>query len=142
MLVDHGLELLTEEQCLRLLATQMVGRIGVSVGALPAIFPVNYGMADGDIVFRTGEGTKLRHAVEGGVVGFEVDSVDIATQTGWSVLVIGRAEQMTADEIELLEHLGLSPWAGPGRTTMVRIHPELISGRRIIKDRTSVLEAH
>jgi nitroimidazol reductase NimA-like FMN-containing flavoprotein (pyridoxamine 5'-phosphate oxidase superfamily) len=139
MLVDEGLELLTEDQCRELLATEVVGRIGVSVGALPAIFPVNYGMVGDDIVFRTGEGTKLRRAVEGGVVGFEVDHVDTAARAGWSVLVVGLARRVSADEEGAIGELDLSPWAGPGRTNLVRIHPELISGRRIVKKGPSAL---
>ena len=63
-MVYDGLEILDEHECRRLLASQCIGRVGVTIGALPAIFPVNYVTVDGDIVFRTGEGTKLRAALE------------------------------------------------------------------------------
>jgi hypothetical protein len=132
VLVENCLELLTEEQCRALLRTEVVGRIAVSVGALPAIFPVNYTVVDDDIVFLTGEGVKLRSALENTVVGFEVDRLDPALNYGWSVLVVGVAKEVTAGEREQLGPLRVSPWAGGDRTHMVRIHLEMISGRRIV----------
>jgi uncharacterized protein len=132
MLVDNGLELLTEEECRALLCTQSVGRIGVSVGALPGIFPVNYTVVDDDIVFLTGEGLKLKAALKNTVVGFEVDSLDPALDYGWSVLLFGVAREVPAEEQEQLGPVRVSPWAGGDRTHMVRIHPEMISGRRIV----------
>ena len=91
MLVDEGLELLDEEQCRRLLAGETLGRVGISLGALPAIFPVNYSMVDGDVMFRTGEGLKLRAALDHTIVAFEVDRASGQSQQGWSVLVVGVA---------------------------------------------------
>jgi uncharacterized protein len=132
VLVDNGLELLTEEECRALLCTQLIGRIAVSVGALPGIFPVNYTVVDDDIVFLTGEGLKLRAALENTVVGFEVDSLDPALDYGWSILVVGVAREVPAEEQERLGPVRVSPWAGGDRTHMVRIHPEMISGRRIV----------
>jgi uncharacterized protein len=135
VLIDNGLELLTEEECRSLLCTQSVGRIAVSVGALPAIFPVNYTIIDDDIVFLTGEGVKLRAALENTVVGFEVDSLDPALDYGWSVLVVGVAKEVGAAERDQLGPVRVSPWAGGDRTHLVRIHPEMLSGRRIAPPR-------
>ena len=98
MLIDEGLELLTEADCLLLLAGAEIGRVGVSVGALPAIFPVNYRVENGQIFFRTGEGVKLRAALDHTVVAFEVDQANVDLQEGWSVLVVGMASEV-ADEI-------------------------------------------
>jgi len=123
------LELLGEEQCLELLAAEQIGRLGVSVGALPAIFPVNYLMIGGDIFFRTGDGLKRRAAIEGNVVGFEVDHIDPTTGTGWSVLAVGVAKEITDGGTEAL---AVRSWAGGERDHLMRIHPELISGRRIV----------
>lgn len=131
MLLDQGLELLTERECRELLTTEQVGRVGVSVGALPAIFPVNYRMVDGDIVFRTGEGLKHRAALRGSVVGFEVDRIDAATMSGWSVLVVGVANEVDADPNGSGPYAGIRSWAGGDRRHLVRIHPEVVSGRRI-----------
>ncbi len=131
MLVDQGLEILNEEICLDLLMREEVGRIAVSVSALPAIFPVNYRMIDGDVMFLTGDGIKANAAIEGNVVGFEVDHIDPESRTGWSVLIVGQARLVGAAERAAMGDLHLSPWAGGFKSHLVRIHPEFISGRRI-----------
>ncbi len=133
MLIDDGLEILTEAQCEALLSSRTLGRIGVTIGGLPAIFPVNYAYVDGSVVFRTGPGAKLRAASRGIVVAFEIDGYDATLQAGWSVLVIGRAAEVT-DELELarLAASTLSPWAGGSREYYVRVEAEVVSGRRIV----------
>lgn len=126
-LVHNGLELLDEPECLRLLASQNVGRVAVSIGALPAIFPVNYRVSGNAVYFRTGEGTKLSSALSHSVVAFEVDSVDPVHHSGWSVQVIGRARVASdTDPFELVQ-----PWADGTRDRLVEIEIEMITGRRI-----------
>jgi len=127
-LIDEGLELLDESECRRLLGTCTIGRVGVSVNSLPAIFPVTYQVVDGDILFRTGSGVKLNAARLGTVIAFEVDAFDEKTKTGWSVLAVGAAHEVdTADE----SRASLEPWAQGDRTHLVRVTPELLSGRRL-----------
>ena len=133
MLIDEGLEVLTEAQCLELIAGGPVGRVGVTIHGLPVIMPVNYALVDGDIVFRTSDGTKLQAATEHAVIAFEVDTHDAERQSGLSVLAIGRSSRVT-DEAEhaALDQYGITPWAGGGeRNNYVRLRPELLSGRRI-----------
>jgi len=129
MAPDHGLELLTEEDCRALLASGLIGRVGISVGALPAILPVNYSVVDGDILFRTGEGQKLRAALDHTIVAFEVDHADPLSHEGWSVLVVGVAEEVFDVPGSLA---GPVPWARGERDHLVRIRPEMISGRRLL----------
>jgi len=132
-LIDNGLEILSPEQCHDLLRRNTVGRVAVTIAALPAIFPVNYAVHDGDIVFLTGEGTKLRAAADGAVVAFQIDHFDEAVRTGWSVMAIGLAQEMTdADDVAWARGLGLQPFAAGDRTHIIRIRPEFISGRRIV----------
>lgn len=135
MLVDHGLELLTEDECLTLLATGEIGRVGVTIGSLPAIFPVNFRVLDGDVVLRTAPGSKLAAATAGQVVAFEVDDYEHAERIGWSVLVIGQAEVLHDIGMTIrVVAAGLEPWAGEeGRTSIIRIHPTFVSGRRIAR---------
>jgi uncharacterized protein len=131
-LIDNGLELLSQAQCRDLLKRSAVGRVAVTLAALPAIFPVNYALLDDQIVFLTGEGTKLRAALERAVVAFQVDHIDDATATGWSVMAIGMAEEITDPaEIKTAEELSLHPFAAGDRSHYVRIRPEFLSGRRI-----------
>jgi len=131
-LIDNGLLILPEEECLDLLRVGTVGRIGVTMGALPAIFPVNYGLLDGDVVFYTGDGVKLRAALEGAVVAFEVDHIDVAGRAGWSVMIVGLADDVT-DPMELaaVGGLGIVPLAGGDRSHAVRIRSHFVSGRRV-----------
>jgi uncharacterized protein len=132
VLIDEGLELLTEEECLDRLAPGGVGRVGVTIGGLPVILPVNYAFVDGEVLFRTGEGTKLSAATQRAVVAFEVDAYDADSASGWSVLIIGRSSVVT-DPIELarLDGYEITTWADGTRNNYVRLRPELISGRRI-----------
>lgn len=133
MIVDQGLELLTEEQARRLLATGEVGRVGITIGALPAIFPVNYRMIDGAIMFRTAPGSKMSAATEGAVIAFEVDDYQLADRSGWSVLAVGPAEVIEDPDLAAqLADAGLDPFADGPRTTIVRIDPIFLSGRRVV----------
>lgn len=130
---DSGVGVLTESECLDLLATAEVGRIGVTLDALPAIFPVNYRLVAGDLVFRTAPGTKLRAALNRTVVAFEVDHIDHARCAGWSILVVGVAEEIDSDEAADLD-IDVTPWASGERSHTIRIHPEIVTGRRIAQD--------
>ena len=135
MLADEGLEILSEDECLDLLAGGEIGRVGVTVGALPAIFPVNYRVVDGAVVFRTSEGTKLAAAADGAVVAFETDHYDLAERSGWSVLAVGRSEVVHDLDVAFkVLDAGLEPFAAGVRTEIVRIRPELVSGRRILRN--------
>jgi nitroimidazol reductase NimA-like FMN-containing flavoprotein (pyridoxamine 5'-phosphate oxidase superfamily) len=135
MIVDEGLELLTEDQARNLLATGEVGRVGITIGAMPAIFPVNYRLIDGAIVFRTAPGSKMSAAAEGAVVAFEVDDYQLADRSGWSVLAVGRAEVVHDLNMSFkVLDARLEPLAGGHRTAIVRIEPTFLSGRRIVPD--------
>ena len=86
-------------------------------------------------MFRTAPGSKMSAAAERAVVAFEVDDYQLADRTGRSVLVVGRAEvthdlAMTSKMLDA----GLEPLADGIRTTIVRIEPAFISGRRIVHD--------
>ena len=92
----HAIEELAPGECLRLLASVTVGRVGVTIDALPAVLPVNFVMSDGAVVFRTVPGTKLDAATAGAVVAFEADAYGTAESPGgWSVLVRGVARELT-----------------------------------------------
>jgi uncharacterized protein len=135
MPMDDNLEVLSGDDCRALLESETIGRVGLSLEALPAIFPVNYSMIDGGIVFRTGEGAKLRAALSHTVVAFEVDHADPDREEGWSVLVVGVAEPVDDREKTLTFQAIPPPWAEGDRQHLVRIRPEMISGRRIAHPR-------
>jgi nitroimidazol reductase NimA-like FMN-containing flavoprotein (pyridoxamine 5'-phosphate oxidase superfamily) len=130
VLVDEGLELLDEDECLRLAATRLVGRVAVSVSALPAVFPVNFCIVDRHVYFRTSAGTKLDAAARGAVIAFQVDDFDSSARAGWSVLIIGTAELVAPATVERLEPLRVRPWVRGERVHVVRVTADLVSGRR------------
>jgi len=128
---SYGLELISPEQCLELLRTQRVGRVGVCSGRA-GVFPVLYALLDDDVVFRTAPGEKLIAAAMHREVVFEIDSFDMETRSGWSVNVLGTAEEIQhPDELTRADALGLDPWAGEVRDRYVRIRASELSGRRI-----------
>ncbi len=118
-------------ECWRLLRAAEVGRLAVSIGGRPDIFPVNHVVDHGTVVFRTAEGTKLAGAVLGVAVAFEVDGYEPVTGDAWSVVVKGRAQEITGTE-ELIDtaRLPLFPWHAAPKQRFVRVVPEEITGRR------------
>lgn len=128
-----GLETLDRAECLKLLATMPVGRIGISIGALPAILPVNFALVGDSIAIRTVPGTKLDAATRRTVVAFEVDNYAPDGTSGWSVLVQGICQEVSdAAERAVLATSPLRPWAfGDGiADRFVRIDLSFVSGRR------------
>ncbi len=129
----HGLEIISVEECWRLLASSPVGRIGFTTGGQVQVLPVTYGLQDRSIVFRTGPGQKLGAAVMHQPVAFEIDAWSATDRNGWSVLVMGVAEEVTDPaRTELLEQSDIIPWAPAGHSDQwVRIMPEEVTGRRL-----------
>ncbi|HEX6198327.1 MAG TPA: pyridoxamine 5'-phosphate oxidase family protein [Jiangellaceae bacterium] len=132
MIDTAGLEVLSRGESLKLLTSVPVGRIAFTDRALPAIQPVNF-VVDGEtIVFRTGAGSKLAAATREAIVAFQADAFDSEAQTGWSVMGVGRAYQVTDDdEIVRLCELPIRPWTPAARDHFVRIELATITGRRI-----------
>ena len=126
-----GTTILEVNTCWDLLRSCDVGRLAVSFGDQPDIFPVNFVVDHGTIVFRTAEGTKLAAAVLGRGVAFEVDGYDADAGEAWSVVAKGRATEIERmqDVFEALD-LPLFPWHAAPKHRFVRIEPEDVSGRR------------
>ncbi|MCA2229258.1 pyridoxamine 5'-phosphate oxidase family protein [Nonomuraea aurantiaca] len=126
-----GLQVLSHEECMRLLPSRPIGRIVFTDRALPAVQPVNFCLDGEDIVIRTAAGSKLAAATRHAVVAFEVDDFDSGERTGWSVTVVGYAR--VADDpaqIARLERLPLTSWAR-ARDHFIVITAVEATGRRI-----------
>lgn len=130
---DEGrLAKLEVDTCLQLLEGQSIGRVAVNDEGGPVVFPVNYAMDSGTVVFRTGMGSKLAATDQRADAAFQVDEFDLELGTGWSVLVRGRLVEVTSgDEVDRLAQLPLAPMAGGDRQHFVRVMPRGVSGRRI-----------
>lgn len=125
-----GTVYLTEAECWSLLHRHVVARLAVDIGGRPDIFPINYVIDDGSIVFRSGAGTKLAGAVLGRHVAVEIDGLDLDGSV-WSVVVKGTAHEVTemTERFEI-EELPLYPWVTSHKPNFVRIDPHLTTGRR------------
>jgi nitroimidazol reductase NimA-like FMN-containing flavoprotein (pyridoxamine 5'-phosphate oxidase superfamily) len=128
----HGLEVLSHDECLRLLRRVPVGRIGVSSEALPVVLPVNFALDGRRVVIRTNPGTKLDAAVRNAVVAFEADHYEPLGHEGWSVLVVGRASEITdPDDGAHVRRLPLRAWGTSTADRYVAISMDIVSGRRL-----------
>jgi nitroimidazol reductase NimA-like FMN-containing flavoprotein (pyridoxamine 5'-phosphate oxidase superfamily) len=126
-----ALKELGRRECVELLASQVVGRIAVVVDGRASVFPVNYVLDHGHIVFRTDEGTKLDAARAGATVTFEVDRSDPLYHTGWSVMATGPLQAVTDRyDLERVSGLPVRAWGRTGNH-WVRMPIASISGRRI-----------
>lgn len=127
------LTLLPRSESLDLLSSVPVGRIVFTDRALPAIAPVNFAvMANGDVVIRTGPGSKLSAATRQAVVAFEADQIDAGSHEAWSVVVTGLARHVTStDEIAEIDGAMPHPWASGERQDVIRISADIVEGRRL-----------
>jgi nitroimidazol reductase NimA-like FMN-containing flavoprotein (pyridoxamine 5'-phosphate oxidase superfamily) len=128
----EGLEKLSEDEALALAATVPIGRVAYSRFALPAVHVVNFALDGRDVIFRTRKGAKFGAAVADTVIAFEVDHIDEATHSGWTVTLLGRSRLVTNHaELERLATLGVVPWAPGERDFYIRVFTQRVTGRRI-----------
>jgi nitroimidazol reductase NimA-like FMN-containing flavoprotein (pyridoxamine 5'-phosphate oxidase superfamily) len=129
----NGLEVLGASECLDLLASEPIGRLGFVSEGGPVILPVTYVVTHGGVAFRTAAGSKLDTAIMGRPVAFEVDGRDDERRIGWSVLVRGVAQLVEdADRIAELETRDLHPWSAHAEHgAWILVLAEEISGRRL-----------
>jgi nitroimidazol reductase NimA-like FMN-containing flavoprotein (pyridoxamine 5'-phosphate oxidase superfamily) len=136
--LNTDMDIIDPTECMELLGSEELGRLVVVVAGAAEIFPINYVVDDGAIVFRSDPGTKLFGAVNGPVV-FEVDHFDRAHASAWSVIVRGRAHGMSGLDCAVLRQrigqLSLYPWVGGQKPHVLRVLPTSISGRRITSRR-------
>jgi hypothetical protein len=126
------LEILDAAECRRLLSTASLGRIAFTEGALPAIQPASYTLRDEDVLIPTGSGSKLAAGSRGAVLAFEVDDYDLLARTGWNVTVVGPSRLVIApDQVQVLDALGVRPWAPAPAHCYIALRMALVRGRRI-----------
>lgn len=129
---------LTRPECLDLLVANTFGRVVVATAnsGLPMIRPVNYvfDVPSQSVVFRTGEGSKFHALVHSAQACFEIDAMDPDTVSGWSVIIVGRTEEIVSSvEINRLDQLGLANAGPASRTHWIRIRARTVSGRRVVR---------
>jgi nitroimidazol reductase NimA-like FMN-containing flavoprotein (pyridoxamine 5'-phosphate oxidase superfamily) len=129
---------LTTEACWMLLDRAPVGRVAFAVGGETVVFPVNHRVDGRSILIRTGDGALLEGLGPGAQAAFEVDATDEFSETGWSVLVKGDANEVTEPgDRAAVEQLALHPWAAGLKDHWIRIRPRSVTGRAISRRRSA-----
>lgn len=129
----NGSEVLSRAQCLELLAGVQVGRVVVSDRVLPAAFPVNFVLFAGDVLFLADADSTVEAATAGHVVAFQADDIDPMSQSGWSVLIQGRACVVDdIDELRSARAMPLVPWMPLKSARFIRVRSEIVSGHRVL----------
>jgi len=124
-------EILRADECWQYLKSSYIGRLAVINGDVPEIFPVNFSVAGGTLMFRTGPGTKLRALLSGAVAALEVDGLNPYATEVWSVVAKGRPEPFDETRMALPDSdPDRQPWEPGVKDHLVAITPTEISGRR------------
>jgi nitroimidazol reductase NimA-like FMN-containing flavoprotein (pyridoxamine 5'-phosphate oxidase superfamily) len=123
---------LPRHECWALVREAVVGRLATVLDGQPDIFPVNHVVDHGSVVIRTAAGAKLLGAA-GHPVAFEVDGYDVEHRSAWSVVVKGRAVELTRLD-DVLDAMGLPlfPWHGSSKPHFLRIEAAELTGRKFV----------
>ena len=111
-------------ECWDLLRTVSVGRLALSLHALPAILAVQFYIDGDDLAICLGHYKIPHNSVRGTVVAFAADAIDTANSTGWSVQVQGTTRLPTS--IGVPTNCG-QPTAGE----IVHLAPTTVIGHRV-----------
>jgi hypothetical protein len=85
------------------------------------------------VLFRRAVCSKLSALRSSAHAAFEVDSIDEASRTGWSVIMQGVTDELkNPADLRRLNGLGLEPWAPGPKAHWIHIRAWTISGRRIV----------
>lgn len=128
-------EELSTPECWQLLGKDGIGRLATAVvdpvtgAVMPDIFPVDFHVHDGAILFRTGPGSKLVDLTAQPAIAFQTDGH--SGRRHWSVVAHGRAHRLALDgdivESGILELQATHP---TDKWNYVRIEVETITGIR------------
>ena len=114
-------DLIPEHQCWQLLATASVGRLALSVRALPVILPVQYYLDGRSLLVCLGHHQIPERSLNQTIIAFAADAIDPATRSGWSVHVQGRSA--------IPRRLGVDTACGQSAAgQIVQIEPGIITG--------------
>jgi uncharacterized protein len=117
-------------ECYDLVDAASVGRLCFLDGETPIAYPVSYKLHRTDeasyIVIRTGPGSLM--AKYAGPASFEVDDIDVALRSAWSVLFRGAVRpSYESDPLPVP-----IPWIVDGRHVWLLLKISTVSGRRFV----------
>lgn len=132
------IERLAPEECQELLRSTNVGRLAVIVDHHPDIFPVNYVLDQGSIVFRTGIGTKFWATMKD-PCALEIDGYSALSGKAWSVVVRGQTRLiLDREEKAAADALHLDPWQPGSKSHYLRLNLDAVTGRRFTTKRPDI----
>lgn len=130
---SDGVRTLSPEDAWERARTMVVGRLAFSSGERLELFPINYLVDRGTVLFRTAPGTKLAASMGRLKVAFEVDGYEADVREAWSVVIHGVLEPvLNTEEIVDAVALPLFPWQSGEKAFFVRIVPSEITGRQFL----------
>lgn len=123
--VWSGFQTMTPAECRRLLAGCDIGRVAISAGALPVVLPVQCALHDDQLLLRTPGHHEVSDSIDGQVVGFEADQIDLDHAVGWSVSVTGTVHVVRGAVLPAAVHR----WFSDG--VSLALDTDVIAGHRI-----------
>ena len=121
--MGEGEGVIPEPECWQLLASASVGRVALSIGALPAILPVQYYLDGRTIAVCLGH-RELPERALNAIMASAADAIDPHARSGWSVQVQGQS--VPRHQPGIGNDCG---WPADGQ--IVQIEPATIVGYRV-----------
>jgi nitroimidazol reductase NimA-like FMN-containing flavoprotein (pyridoxamine 5'-phosphate oxidase superfamily) len=128
-----GITNLSRADCVKLLKTERMGRVAFEDWDGPQLLPVSYLYWNDNVVFRTSDRSVLAGLRRRSNAAFEIDRMDAAAGTAWSVVVRGVSQELL-NPYELSQvwtNPELVPVAAGHRPLVIAIEPRTISGREL-----------
>jgi hypothetical protein len=130
MPAQERLTKLGADEAIELLASVPMGRLVFTLGGLPTARPVNHIVDDGAVIIRTHTGSSTLSCA-GSIVAYEADALDPDTDSGWSVIVTGKAT-LVEEPSSIARYAALvRSWIEDEKTYVIRIQAEVVNGFRL-----------
>ena len=121
---------LTDDECWPLLASGAVGRIAWVSSGRPFVIPVNFTVEETTIYIHTTPYSTLVREVDDSRVAFQVDDIDFAARSGWTVVAQGRAE-LRYPGPKTPRAPAVDVWPAGAKAATVAVEVDEVSGRRL-----------
>lgn len=130
---DRDFEHLDAAECWRLVGEHGIGRVVFEADTWTQVLPTTYDAVNGTAYFRTPIFGELARRVDGRTVSLQVDEIDRATFTGWSVLMTGTAHRVEdAATVASLWSLGRPhAWFPGAQTQWIAVPVDAVLGQRV-----------
>ena len=132
------LELLSDDECMELLASGGLGRLVYTGRYGPMALPVMYKIDGGAVVLGTWDPVLFDEDLRTGIenadyqVAVEADQLDAEAREGWIVLIRGAAHHLdTEAERAPVIGAGLEPWIEEVPAHFIRVNPTSCWGNRV-----------